>query len=443
MNDRPILPDLESATPSMAQFLEIKAAHPEYLLFYRMGDFYELFFDDAAKAAEALDIALTKRGKHLGDDIPMCGVPVHAAEQYLEKLIRKGFRVAVCEQMEDPAAARKRGSKAVVHREVVRLVTPGTLTEDSLLQPRASNVLAALGCAGGALALAAAEITSGDFRVCAISPAELAIELARIAPKELLAPDSLLTDEIVAPVLKGLGSALTPLPPVKFDSASGERALKSLYRVAALDGFGSFSRAEISAAGALAAYLELTQKGKLPALKPIVRAAEKAFVAIDAATRRNLELSETLSGTAKGSLLASIDFTVTAAGARELAGRLTSPLTDAVQIGQRQDAVAALASDSELRQRLRESLRRSPDIARALARISVGRGGPRDLAAIRDGLKAARALRELLPTDDDPLGAPLGEFANAHAELIAGLAQSLRLHDSLEHLLVPEPPHFA
>src|SRR5580700_7658339 len=196
----------DMATPMMAQYLEIKAAHRDYLLFYRMGDFYELFFDDAVKASEALDIALTKRGRHRGDDIPMCGVPVHAAEQYLEKLIRKGFRVAVCEQMEDPAEAKRRGAKLVVHREVIRLVTPGTLTEDSLLEARSSNILASLGRAGS------------DFA---------------------LASDSLLADEDFAPLLKSLGPALTPLPGSKFDSGAGERALKALYRVAALDAFGA------------------------------------------------------------------------------------------------------------------------------------------------------------------------------------------------------------
>ena len=262
MNERATITEAEAATPSMAQFLEIKAAHPEYLLFYRMGDFYELFFDDAAKAAEALDIALTKRGRHQGADIPMCGVPVHAAEAYLEKLIRKGFRVAVCEQMEDPAEAKKRGSKAVVRRDVVRLVTPGTLTEDSLLEARAANVLAALGRAGGDLALAHADISSGEFRVGEVAASDLAAELARLSPKELLAPDSLLADDLIGPVLKSLGAALTLLPSIKFDSANGERALKSLYRVAALDAFGQFGRAELSAAGALVGYLELTQKGK-------------------------------------------------------------------------------------------------------------------------------------------------------------------------------------
>ena len=292
------------STPMMAQYLEIKAAHADYLLFYRMGDFYELFFGDAVKAAEALDIALTKRGKHLGEDIAMCGVPVHAAEQYLEKLIRKGFRVAVCEQVEDPAEAKRRGSKSVVKREVIRLVTPGTLTEDSLLEARAANLLVALGVSGDEFALAAADMSAGEFTVGAVAAGDVAAELARLDPREVLAPDRLLADETFAPLLKALGPALTPLPSIKFDFGAGERALKNLYRVSALEGFGAFTRAELSAAGALVGYLELTQKGKLPALKTLARVPERAFMGIDGATRRNLEIVETLSGTRAGSLLA-------------------------------------------------------------------------------------------------------------------------------------------
>jgi DNA mismatch repair protein MutS len=435
--------EVESATPMMAQYLEIKAAHRDYLLFYRMGDFYELFFDDAAKASEALDIALTKRGKHQGDDIPMCGVPVHAAEQYLEKLIRSGFRVAVCEQIEDPAEAKKRGYKAVVKREVVRLVTPGTLTEDSLLEARAANVLASLGRSGCDYALASADMSTGEFRVGPVAVSDLAAELARIAPRELLVPDGLFANEEIAPLLKSLGPALSPLPGTKFDSGAGERALKSLYRVAALDAFGSFGRAELSAAGALVGYLELTQKGKLPALKPLTRNAENAFMGIDAATRRNLELTETLSGTRAGSLLATIDRTVTAGGARELALRLSSPLTDVGTIVVRQDGVALFAGDSDLRRDMREALRRAPDIARALARLSVGRGGPRDLGALRDGISAARNVRELLPRLDDPLGGAFGEVGEARDALLANVSHVSALADRLERLLVPEPPFLA
>ena len=430
----------EGSTPLMAQFLEIKAAHADYLLFYRMGDFYELFFDDAVKAAEALDIALTKRGKHLGDDIPMCGVPVHAAEHYLEKLIRKGFRVAVCEQVEDPAEAKRRGAKAVVRREVIRLVTPGTLTEDTLLEPRAANLLAAIGMAGEDLAFAAADMSTGEFTVGAVAAADIGAELARLGPREVLAPDRLLADAALATTLKALGGALTPLPSIKFDSGNGERALKTLYRVAALDGFGAFSRAELSAAGALVGYLELTQKGKLPALKPLARIPEQAFMGIDAATRRNLELVETLNGARAGSLLACIDRTVTAGGARELGGRLSSPLTDVPSIRARHDAVAFFVGEGDLRHVLREDLRRAPDIARALARLSVGRGGPRDLAALRDGLKAAQALSARLGVFDDALKPSAGEAREAREKLERGLALTRALGTRLETYLVGEPP---
>jgi DNA mismatch repair protein MutS len=432
------LPDkLGDATPMMAQYLAIKQDHPGYLLFYRMGDFYELFFDDAASAAEALDIALTKRGKHQGEDIPMCGVPVHAAEAYLEKLIRKGHRVAVCEQMEDPAEAKKRGAKAVVKREVVRLVTPGTLTEEALLEPRKTNLLAALGRSEGAFALASADMSTGEFQVAALSRAEIAGELARLAPRELLLPDALLAQDFFAGLLRPLeqgGVALSPLPAGRFESTAGERALKSHYGIASLDGLGAFSRTELSAAGALIAYLDLTQKGRRVALGRIRRVSPSHFMAIDAATRRNLELTETLSGARGGSLLAHIDRTVTASGARLLAARLAAPLTDVAAIAARHDAVAGFAADAELRRRTRDLLKAAPDIARALARLSVARGGPRDLAALSRGIESARLLR-------DGLAQGLaGEAAAARDILTASLARLSRLSDRLAYLLVDEPP---
>jgi len=425
------------ATPMMAQYLAIKQAHADYLLFYRMGDFYELFFDDAVKASEALDIALTKRGKHQGDDIPMCGVPIHAAEAYLEKLILKGFRVAVCEQQEDPQEARKRGSKSVVRREVVRLVTPGTLTEESLLEARTANMLAALGRAGSDFALASADMSTGLFQVSALRESDIAAELARIAPRELLTPDALLAHESLAPLLKALGPALTPLPSSRFDSAAGERALAGHYGLMSLDGLGSFSRAELSAAGALIAYLDLTQKGKRVALGRLAKISPKHFMAIDAATRRNLELTETLSGARAGTLLATIDFTVTAAGARELGQRQAAPLTDVKAIAARHDAVELFAKDSELRRRLREALRTAPDLSRALGRLSVQRGGPRDLGNIRDAIKAAHALRDSLS------GIALsGEAVQAADAITQSLVQVSALADKLNLLLVDEPPYF-
>jgi DNA mismatch repair protein MutS len=425
-------------TPMMAQYLAIKALHTEYLLFYRMGDFYELFFADAAKAAEALDIALTKRGKHQGEDIPMCGVPVVTAEAYLEKLIRKGHRVAVCEQTEDPAEAKKRGSKSVVKREVVRLVTPGTITEDALLEARASNLLAALGRSGADFAIASADMSTGEFSVAALTREEIATELARLAPKELLLPDALLAQEDLAALFKSLGTALSPLPASRFDSANGERALKTHYNMLSLDGLGAFSRAELSAAGSLIAYLELTQKGARVALQRLARISPSHFMGIDAATRRNLELTQTLSGQRSGSLLAQIDRTVTAAGARQLAARLAAPLTDVKAIAARHDAVEAFAKNSELRRKAREALRAAPDIARALGRLSVARGGPRDLANLRDGVKAARGLRDSLKNES--LG---GEALSALEALAQNIAAVSRLSDRLEFLLVEEPPYLA
>jgi len=426
----------EGVTPMMAQYLAIKSAHPDYLLFYRMGDFYELFFADAAKAAEALDIALTKRGKHLGEDIPMCGVPVATAEAYLEKLIRKGHRVAVCEQVEDPAEAKKRGGKSVVKREVVRLVTPGTLTEDALLEPRASNILAALGRSGSSFALAAADMSTGTFEVSAVGEDQIAAELARLSPRELLLPDALVAHEKFKPVFAGLKIALSPLPASRFDSEAGARALLAHYGLLSLDGLGSFGRAELSAAGALIAYIDLTQKGRKVALRRLARVQPAQFVGIDAATRRNLELDQTLSGARGGSLLATIDRTVTASGARLLAQRLAAPLTDIAAIAARQDAVQGFAEDAEQRRKTREHLRAAPDMARALARISVGRGGPRDLANLRDGVKAARRLR-------DDVAQLRGEAAQAHAALTQEIAALSRLSDRLSFLLAEDPPYLS
>ena len=389
-------------SPGMAQYLEIKAGHPDALLFYRMGDFYELFFDDAVKAAGALDIALTKRGRHEGQDIPMCGVPVHASEVYLPRLIRKGFRVAICEQMEDPAEARKRGSKSVVRREVVRIVTPGTLTEDTLLDARRSNFLAALADAQGSLALAWVEISTGEVGARPVDPRSVASALARLDPAELLIPDRLIQAPALAEIVRDWRQALVPLPGARFDSTNGRKRLETLYGVGTLDAFGRFDRPELAALGALVDYVELTQKGKLPRLRAPKRQGEGGVLEIDPATRRNLELTRTLSGERQGSLLDVIDRTVTGAGARLLAERLAAPLTDPAAIDRRLDAVQRLVSEESLRASLRPLLKRSPDLARALSRLSLGRGGPRDLAAIGDGLAAAGVVAERLAAIAEP-----------------------------------------
>src|SRR6267154_186390 len=322
-------------TPMMAQYLEIKRANPDCLLFYRMGDFYELFFADAVEAAAALDITLTRRGKHDGADIPMCGVPVHASETYLSRLIRQGFKVAVCEQVEDPAEAKKRGGKSPVRRAVIRLVTPGTITEDSLLDARRHNYLLALGEAGGAIGPAWLDLSTGAFWTQMVAAGALGAALARLDPGEILIAERMLERRELADLFGDWKAALTPLANARFDSAGGGQRLAALYGVATLDAFGSFERAELAAAGALVDYVELTQRGKLPLLAPPRRLAAGAVMEIDAATRRNLELVQTHSGERRGSLLAVIDRTVTGAGARLLAGHLAAPLTDPASIAAR------------------------------------------------------------------------------------------------------------
>jgi DNA mismatch repair protein MutS len=411
------------ATPVMEQYIEIKAANPDSLLFYRMGDFYELFFEDAEIAARALGIVLTKRGKHLGRDIPMCGVPVIRADEYLHRLIEQGFRVAVCEQMEDPAAARKRGSKSVVKRDVVRLVTPGTLTEDTLLDARRNNYLLALARArisssddASRFALAWIDISTGEFRIAECDRAGLAAELARLEPSEIIVSDALYSDPDLAPFLRSL-PAVTPLTRDVFDGATAERRLASYFSVATSDAFGALTRLELTAAAACVTYVERTQLGQRPPLSPPLREAEGATLAIDQATRSNLELIRTLGGERRGSLLSAIDCTVTAAGSRLLAQRLAAPLTDPAAIAQRHDAVAHFVAETGLRAALRSKLKGAPDLARALSRLVVGRGGPRDLAAIRDGIEAAASLA---------------------AELTAGGAIPLQVEEAAQALRRPD-----
>jgi DNA mismatch repair protein MutS len=433
-------PKAERPTPMMVQYLAIKSAHPDMLLFYRMGDFYELFFDDAVAASAALDITLTKRGKHEGADIPMCGVPVHSHEGYLERLIRHGFKVAICEQTEDPAEARKRGAKSVVARDVVRVVTPGTITEESLLDARAHNHLATLARVGGRFGLAWLDISTGDFTVAAPALGGLATLLAQVAPGELLVSDRLLEDPDLFDLFAEWQSAISPLPAARLDSSVAERRLKDIYAVASLDAFGAFDRAEVTAAGALVDYVELTQKGALPRLAPPRPQADGAVMAIDAATRRNLELIQSSDGGRAGSLLATIDQTLTGAGARLLASRLCAPLTDPTTIARRHDMVAAFVSDGAFRDAVRSALHGAPDIERALGRLSLDRGGPRDLAAVGDGLARAARLRGLLGDAGRAGLAPLSEDLDSAA---VNLGDHAVLIDRLARALAPELPLLA
>ncbi|PIO43126.1 DNA mismatch repair protein MutS [Phyllobacterium zundukense] len=420
----------------MEQYIEIKATNPDSLLFYRMGDFYELFFDDAVEASRALGITLTKRGKHLGEDIPMCGVPVHAADDYLQKLIARGFRVAVCEQIEDPAEARKRGAKSVVKRDVVRLVTPGTITEERLLDPSEANYLMTLGrikgSGQGQFALAWIDISTGTFRVSETDPSRLLADILRVDPRELVVADPVFHDPDLRPVFDVIGRSVSPQPPSLFDSATAENRIQRYFDVSTLDGFGQFSRAELSAISGAIAYVEKTQIAERPPLMRPERESEGSSLFIDPATRANLELLRTLSGNRDGSLLKAIDRTVTGGGARLLAERLTSPLTNPMIIAERLDSVSYFLARQSLADLMREALKGVPDMPRALSRLAVGRGSPRDLGALGRGLEAAGEIAKLFQGEELPV-----ELALVR-ECLGGLPIDFATH--LDRALADELP---
>ena len=420
----------------MAQYLEIKAANPDCLLFYRMGDFYELFFEDSVIAARALGIMLTKRGKHRGEDIPMCGVPVERANDYLQKLIALGHRVAVCEQLEDPAEAKKRGAKSVVRRDVVRLVTPGTITEEALLDPARANAFVALARVRGAdggftYGLASVDISTGAFLVSERAEEALAAELARLEPREIVLAEALFRDAKLKSTLDARGAPVTPMRDAG-EGAMAERRLMEFYGVATLAGFGALAPAELAASALAVLFVERTQKAERPALARPSSLQESGALEIDAATRANLEISRTLGGEREGSLLSVLDLTVTPAGARLLAERIAAPATDPEKIAQRLDAVNFFVDAPQLREGLRARLARAPDLARALSRLSLQRGGPRDLAAISSALGAARDIGCFLLATGAPLeiAQDLAALERADAALEARIAESL----------VQEPP---
>ena len=425
-------------TPSMRQFLLIKKEHEDCLLFYRMGDFYELFFEDAEEAAEILDIALTKRGKQDDEAIPMCGVPVHSHESYLDRLIATGRKVAICEQLETPEQAKARGGyKAVVKRDVVRIVTPGTITEESLLSPNASHYLAAIAQQRGALSVAWMELSTGAFFVMETAKETLQADLARLAPREILC------NEAIAETLTDYRDALSIQPDSIFDSKKGERLLKSHYGVSTLDGFGTLAAADVAACGALLDYVQLTQLEAMPRLDvPQKQQANHAMV-IDAATRRNLELVTTLAGTRKGSVLSVIDKTVSAAGGRLLATRLMSPLTDIATIHARLDAVEYAWQQSELRHAMREILKSTPDMERALSRLCLGRGGPRDMQAIARGLASAYAIKQRFLLQFNSKDALASGLPEALRQNLNALGDHVALLKELERALQEEVPMMA
>ena len=408
----------DTPTPMMAQYFALKAEAPDCLLFYRMGDFFELFFDDAKAAAATLDIALTARGEHLGQPVPMCGVPVHAAEGYLARLIKGGHRVAIAEQIESPAVAKARGGKSIVARGIVRVVTAGTLTEEALLETKSANWLVAVAKVGGEFGLAATDISTGRFEIGGASAETLDAELARLGAAEIISPEVI--------------EDAQPRPKADFDSVAGERRLKAAFGVSTLDAFGAFTRAELAAAGGLLAYLDHAGKGALPFLQPPLRRAVADHMMIDAATRESLELTSAVGGSRAGSLLDAVDRTVTGAGARLLASDIGAPLMNRAQIEARLALVAHFADTSSTRDTMRSALRALPDIGRALGRIAAGRGSPRDLGNLRDGLGEARMLREKWGQAPDlpPLFTALLPALDGHGELV----------DQLARALVPSPP---
>lgn len=434
-------------TPMMAQYLETKKAYPDYLLFYRMGDFYEMFFDDAVAASKALDIALTKRGKLEGADVPMCGVPFHAYETYLSRLIKHGFKVAICEQMEDPKEAKKRGAKSVVKRDVIRLVTAGTLTEENLLDSRRNNFLLSLAKTGVMLGVSWLDLSTGDFFLEEIGlknkPEAVVVSslLSRLSPVEILVSDRYLQSPKLFEVFNEYRKKLSVLPEARFNFENARRNLLNLFKVETLDAYGNFSRAEITAAGVLMDYVETTQKGQMPRVEKPVKIYERQVMEIDGATRRSLELLESSSGDRGNSLLSVLDRTVTGAGARMLAGRIASPLVDTKEIGERLNVVEFFLNEEFIRDDVRALLKACPDIERAVSRLSLERGGPRDLAAIKTTLAAVPRLKNILS------GASSQNMVSELPEAVARIAGRMGHHenlvDELERALADELPLLA
>ena len=437
-------------TPMMAQYLQIKKEHQDYLLFYRMGDFYELFLDDAVIASKALDIALTKRGKLDSQDIPMCGVPFHAYESYLAKLIRQGYKVAICEQVEDPKEAKKRGAKSVVKREVIRLVTAGTLTEEPLLDAKKNNFLLTLAKVNDTLGLSWLDISTGDFYLQEVllkakdEGVVLAGILSRLNPVETVISDAYLQNPQIFNVLNDYRDQLSVLPQARFNSENAKKRLETVFKVEAVEAFGNFTRAEITAAGVLLDYVENTQKGKIPLISKPVKVTESQIMEIDGATRRSLELVEALTGDKNSCLLGVIDRTVTGAGGRLLDSRVSNPLKDIEGINRRLDSVEFFTRFNRIRQEVRAILKACPDIERAVSRLSLGRGGPRDLANIKTALAVVPQLKNLVMSfnqnTDEQI---LSEFPDSLKTVLNNLGEHSNLVSTLEQALAEDLPLLA
>ncbi|MBW8308384.1 MAG: DNA mismatch repair protein MutS [Candidatus Paracaedibacteraceae bacterium] len=421
-------------SPVMAQYLEMKKEYSDALLFFRLGDFYELFFEDAVTAAKALDIVLTRRGKNEGNDIPMCGVPAHAYESYLARLIQKGFKVAICEQLEDPASAKKRGAKGPLKRDVVRVVTPGTITEENMLEARQSNFLIAVSpVTNQHIGIAIIELSTGAFLVEQTDLTGLPGVLSRLNPAEIIIPDRLITEPSLYDHLNQWKRKLSPLPLARFDHENGKLRLENAYQVKTIDAFGNFSQAEIRAAGTLIDYIQVTQKAALRLIDRPRQIKPQSIMTIDAPTRRSLELHLTQAGHRQGSLMDTIDMTVTAAGSRLLSMQLAAPLLQLEAIQERQDNVTYFVNAGDDRQFIRDMLKQTPDMERALSRLNMMRGSPRDLACIRDGLTMAMQIRQKFT------GLELSTGLKKH---IQRLGHHTDLTDKLTRALAEELPFY-
>ena len=414
--------DIAQHTPMMQQYLRIKAQHPDKLLFYRMGDFYELFFEDAVRAAKLMDITLTQRGASAGEPIKMAGVPFHAVEQYLAKLVKLGESVAICEQIGDPAT-----SKGPVERQVVRVVTPGTLTDAALLDDKRENLLLAINVQGNVLGMAWLSLASGRFVVLETRKENLASELQRLQPAEVL-----VADNWSDPGLETSGAVIKRLSAWQFDRDAANRVLLRHFDTLDLSGFGANELGPaLGAAGALFEYARATQAASIAHVRSLAVEHDSEYVRMDAATRRNLEISETLRGNPEPTLLSLLDTCATSMGSRWLRHALHHPLRDRTVVAARLDAVAILRGESAQGpdRKLQQALRQVNDVERIAARIALRTARPRDLSALRETLTALPALNVLL----GPLASP------RLAALSVDLAPLPELTALLSRAILPQP----
>lgn len=418
-------------TPMMAQYLKTKQDYPDCLLFYRMGDFYELFFEDALIASKVLDIVQTFRGKHNGQDIPMCGVPFHAYENYLVRLVKAGYKVAICEQMESPLEAKKRGSTAVVKRDVIRIVTAGTLTEDSLLDAKQHNYIAAVFPTFQEFGVVWADMSTGDFYTQTARLDALHSVLSRFNPSEILVPENL--KEKYPNLIFDTSDILTEIPDERFVFLNNKKRLESFYKVQDIEAFGSFTQSEIIAAGILLDYILLTQKGAVPVLKPLHKMISTQFMEIDASTRKSLELTSTMTNDRSAqSLLKTLDQTITAMGGRLLFEYVSSPLLDLEKINDRLDKIDYFFQNDTLRDEIRHLLKSVSDIERSLARLSLEeRGGPRDMKDIAQGLSQIPAIRNVICK---------GIIPHSLKKDLLDMGEHSELVHEIEAALVDKPP---